>query len=148
MSALTFRSKIDPWLLVVMLGIPVAVLASIVPELRHDATDLVTVVVIGLVAVGLPLSVLVNTRYVLHADTLRIFAGPFRWNVRIGEIKSVTPTRSVLSGPALSLQRLRIEYAAGKSIMISPADRDAFLRALEERRRAARSTLDSTDRQE
>jgi hypothetical protein len=136
-AALTFRSKIDAWLLAVMLGVPLAILSSLVPTLGRDSAEWTTVLVVGLLAAGLPLWLLANTRYVLSADTLRIFSGPFRWNVRIGEITSVTPTRSVLSSPSLSLQRLRIEYATGRSVMISPADPDAFLRALDERRRAA-----------
>jgi hypothetical protein len=50
----------------------------------------------------------------------------------------VVPTRNPLSSPALSLDRLRIEYGQGRAIMISPADKGPFLRALEERRMAVR----------
>jgi hypothetical protein len=41
-----------------------------------------------------------------------------------------------LTSPAFSLDRLRIEYGRGRWIMISPRDKDGFLRELEVRRSA------------
>jgi hypothetical protein len=46
----------------------------------------------------------------------------------------VDSTRNPLSSPAMSLDRLRIEYGQGKAIMISPEPRAEFLRQLEHRR--------------
>jgi hypothetical protein len=51
------------------------------------------------------------------------------------DIRTVTPTRNPLSSPALSLDRLRIDYGRGRRIMVSPRDPGAFLREL--RRRGA-----------
>jgi hypothetical protein len=43
------------------------------------------------------------------------------------------------TGPALSLDRLRIEYGSGRALMISPAEKQRFLRDLAARR--ARSPM-------
>ncbi len=137
MAVQTFRSKIDTWLLVVMLGAPVIVLASVLPSLSSHPAELAVVAVVAVVSAGLPVWLLATTRYELSADTLKVMSGPFRWNVRVADIKSVTPTRSIVSSPALSLQRLEIRYGTYQSIIISPDDQDGFLRALDERRRAA-----------
>ena len=69
----------------------------------------------------------------LTEHDLLVRSGPFRWRVPLGQIHSVTPTRNPLSSPALSLDRLRIEYGDGKWILISPRERERFLEALEAR---------------
>jgi hypothetical protein len=46
-------------------------------------------------------------------------------------IARIVPSNSLESAPALSLTRLRIDYGVGKSILVSPADQQAFLRAIE-----------------
>ena len=89
----------------------------------------------GGIGVGLPLWLLLGTRYILEPDQLLVRSGPFRWRVPIADIVRITPTTNPLSSPALSLDRLRIEYGRGSAIMISPRDKDRFLRDLEELRR-------------
>ena len=48
-------------------------------------------------------------------------------------IAGVRPTRSALSSPALSLDRLRIDHGAGgrRTVLVSPADRAGFVQALQ-----------------
>jgi len=46
------------------------------------------------------------------------------------EIHSVESSKSVLSSPALSSDRLEIFYGKGKRILISPADREGFIAAI------------------
>jgi len=73
---------------------------------------------------------------------LLVRSGPFRWRVPIADIVRITPTTNALSSPALSLDRLRIEYGRGSAIMISPRDKDQFLRDLEEFRRNGHGSPD------
>ncbi|MDY6982470.1 MAG: PH domain-containing protein [Pseudomonadota bacterium] len=84
----------------------------------------------ALLALGLPLWLLFSTGYTLDATELRVKSGPFSWKVPLAGIHSVKPTRNPLSSPALSLDRLKIEHARGW-LMISPADKEGFLRELE-----------------
>jgi hypothetical protein len=42
----------------------------------------------------------------------------------------VAPTRNPLLSPALSMDRLKVSYGKCKSILMSPADKEGFLRAI------------------
>jgi hypothetical protein len=139
MGTVTFRSKIDAWLLIVLVA------ASAVAVLSAGALLAVTggggawllAIAIVLLGAGLPLWVLLSTRYTLTASELRVASGPFAWRVPLADIKAVTPTRNPLSSPALSLDRLRIDYAQGRWLMVSPGEKEGFLRELHARRAAA-----------
>lgn len=75
---------------------------------------------------------LVGTRYVLTREQLRIRCGPIRMNVKVADITEVYPTKNPLSSPALSLDRLMIVFGEGltKRVMISPRDKEAFMRRM------------------
>ena len=55
----------------------------------------------------------------------------FRWRIPLDQIIEVYPTHNPLSSPALSLDRLRINYKrpSGKTwwVMISPKEKEQFL---------------------
>ena len=141
MNSATFTSKIDGWLFAVLAASALASLTAGAYVVAHaGAGGWATAAIIVLLGCVLPLWLMRATRYVLTPSELRVQSGPFRWIVPLREIRSVTPTRSPLSSPALSLDRLRIEYGQ-KAIMISPRDRERFLRELDARRTAAGSQI-------
>ncbi|AWV98723.1 PH domain-containing protein [Arcticibacterium luteifluviistationis] len=53
-------------------------------------------------------------------------------DIPITSIKSIIPSRSLLSSPALSLDRLEVSYGKYGSVLISPKDRALFLADLKE----------------
>jgi len=83
-----------------------------------------------LLGVCLPLSLLFFTAYRLNDAFLRIRSGVFTWEIPIHTISKVELTNDPASSPALSLDRVRIEYGHTKSVVISPLDKDQFLRDL------------------
>ena len=89
-----------------------------------------------LLGIGLPCWLLTSTRYILESVRLTIHSGPFTWQVPVSDITKMYPTRNPLSSPALSLDRLCLEYGRGKSIMISPDNKEQFIQDLEQRRAA------------
>lgn len=80
-------------------------------------------------AAALVLSVLYRTFYRVTNRQIYIHSGPFRWTVDPMHITEVVPTDSPLSAPACSLDRLRI-VTTGRSIMISPVNKNEFLKTL------------------
>lgn len=77
---------------------------------------------------------LYGTYYVLDRGTLRIRCGPFRWRVPLAAIDEVRRTRNPLSAPACSLDRLHIKYRGSiLGTLVSPLEREAFLRDLQAR---------------
>jgi hypothetical protein len=133
MAVQTFRSKVDAWLVVVMGATAVLVLVVVGSAMRSGETALLSGLATAVVAVGLPAWIFATTRYQLTSDLLIVHSGPFRWRIPLSAITSVTPSRSLLAGPALSLDRLRIEYGRGLFVLISPRDMHDFLGALEQR---------------
>ncbi|ENY72205.1 hypothetical protein G114_09454 [Aeromonas diversa CDC 2478-85] len=135
--AILYRSKIDTWLAVVLVFAVLASLAGAVTALSVEPTALAWPIALVAVTVGagLPTWLLTTTYYRLEGDTLFVSSGPIRLRIPLREIVNITPTNSPLSSPALSLDRLRIEYGRGKSVMISPRNKEEFVRNLEAARR-------------
>lgn len=132
-----FRSKRDLllWLILSLsvlidLGAAVALLSADLPSLSRAIS-----VAVLLATAALVLWIMYGTRYLVDQGMLTIYCGPFRKRLRVSEIESVEPTRSPLSSPALSLDRLRITYAGGKKIMVSPEDPDRFRNAIGQEQR-------------
>ena len=132
MSRKRFNSKIDRWLLYLLIAIMVfeVVVMGAAALQSSDPLAATGLVVTALLIIALIGSLLIGTHYTVDGNILRVRSGPFRWKVPIDQIESVQPTRSPLSSPALSLDRLQIRYGAGRRIMVSPADRSGFLRAI------------------
>ena len=128
---MVFRSKIDAWLGLLLLTAG-AVLAGVAVKLMLSPVGWSRLLGLPLLAVGtgLPLWLLATTRYAIGAQDLLILSGPATWRVPLREIRNVSRSRSLLSAPALSLDRLRIDFGAGRWCLVSPADREGFLRAL------------------
>ncbi len=79
---------------------------------------------------GVPVWLLVGTHYTITESTLIVRSGPFKWEVQLKSISSIEPSRSILSSPALSFDRLEIKYGNNQSILISPTDQNEFLQAI------------------
>lgn len=129
--AVTFRSKIDWWL-----AIPFAIAFG-----GMLLSAYVSVMLGSWLMLLLPLAclaffswIIFGTFYHIEDDNLLVRSGPFRWRIAIKDIRRIIPTHNPLSSPALSLDRLRIEYGNGRSIMVSPADKEGFQAAIEQAR--------------
>ncbi len=125
-----FRSKVDTWLAVVLtlallttIATPIALYAAGDPQAW---TGLVAVAFVLLIVGGL----LFPLYYELEDEALLIRSGLVRTRVRYAEIERVVPSRSWLSAPALSLDRMHVDAGNPLGPLISPADEDGFLTAL------------------
>lgn len=128
-----FESKRDLWFVLVLRVMPL-VLLLVIGDIwylqHHDLRGpLAGAIILILFEVFLFETMLRSTYYRIDGHTLVIRSSIFSWRVPIGEIRSITPTRSAVSSPALSFDRLRIEYG-GKAILVSPEDPKRFIEAL------------------
>jgi hypothetical protein len=134
MHSITFRSRIDWWLAAVMVLSAAASLMAVVTVAVVESPLLgLAISPLLLLSVGLPLWLLLATYYRIDAAELHVRCGPFAWCIPLQEIRAIAPTRNPLSSPALSLDRLRIDFGRGRAIMISPLDKAAFLAELRRR---------------
>jgi hypothetical protein len=115
-----YRSKIDWWLMLVVYG---AFVFPIVEGIRMKQY------IMSLVFVGIILLISVlfyTTRYTIEGENLLIW----RTKIDIKSIRKIYKTRNPLSSPALSIDRIAIVYNKFDEVLISPADRAAFIQEL------------------
>lgn len=131
---MVFESKVDNWLLSILgLGIALSLsAAAVLLFLLPTVPNVFLAVVILASGVVLPFWLLMSTKYTVTQNELRVRSGPFKWVIERSEISSITETRNPLSNPALSLDRLLICYGNDKKLMISPEDKQGFLKALDD----------------
>lgn len=123
-----YRSKIDTWVLLLMILAMGAIAAAMWNVVSVSGASLWRVdLAIGGLALLLLLSILICTRYTLVGDHLLVRSGPFLWRIALSEITAIVATRNPIASPALSLDRLRINYGP-RSLSISPSDTEQFLR--------------------
>jgi membrane protein YdbS with pleckstrin-like domain len=130
----TFRSRIDTWVILVLVASAVIVLAvtgfalALSPRISIQTWLIEGLAV--LFGLGLPIWIFSTTSYTVDGETLIVRCGPLLQRVELRTITRITPTRSALSAPALSLDRMAITYGAKQVVVISPKEKEAFLRAL------------------
>lgn len=104
---------------------------SAVAALRIDA-----LFVVSIVCVGMSLAVawmLRTTDYEIGAGRLRIRCGAARTSIPLDAIERVSPSDETWNAPALSFDRLRIDYrrrGRPASVLVSPLDAVLFLNEL------------------
>lgn len=74
---------------------------------------------------------LTQIRYIIEGNTLVIKTG-FLVNhkIEISTIKKISKSKSILSAPAASLDRLEIAYQNNQSVLISPKNKKGFIEEL------------------
>jgi hypothetical protein len=138
-----FRSKVDIWLVIVLVGLPVIILEFVLDGigLSDSEVNLLALLIVVFV-LGIVLWLFLTTRYTLTDEFLLIRCGPFSWAIALDEITHIEPTRNPFSSPALSLDRLAIRYGGGE-LLISPADKARFMLDLKKRLKARSARMES-----
>jgi len=127
-----FKSKIDKWMLIfIASSIFACILGSSVMLKIGGAVNYSIGAFMLIVGAGIPLWILNSTRYIIKNGNLKIVSGPFSWIIPISSITSVQESESSSFGPALSSDRLEIEYGKDKVMIVSPADNTEFMQKLD-----------------
>lgn len=131
-----FHSKIDWWILgfvIAMTGLLVQLLftmyakGTMVEYPEHTMVYIFTIAVLWWPVF--------STTYAIGNNTLTIRSMFLKWVIPLENIKTVSKTNNSISSPALSLDRLKIEYLKDgkmKQILVSPIDQQGFCKELQE----------------
>jgi hypothetical protein len=119
-----FPSKRDWWLGLLIWGL---MLLATTPAFLHPGKGQLIIMVAVIAFIGW---IWFGTGYEIFDNELKIRCGPFRERIPLQEIKEIKKTRSPLSSPACSLDRMEIKYGKSKRVMISPADQEGFIKML------------------
>ena len=123
-----FESKVDTWLLAVLLiTILVCLYAGYV--LIKGKRPIVAVLTLG-IGSFLPIWLLFSTQYKVTDGILYISSGPSSYVIPVSSISGVRETKNSRSSPALSLDRLEISYGNGQKVLVSPKEKEKFLSTL------------------
>lgn len=137
-----YRSRVDAWIVLLIVGILAAVLVAISFESWQsgDWRPLIFAAISMVFTCGILGVVMFPVRYELGHKILKVQSGVIKWEVPIESIREIRKTNNPLSAPAWSLKRIRIDYdnqGHPAWILISPEDRDGFIAQLEARQAAA-----------
>ena len=137
-----FVSKVDAWISGIAVAAGFTCLSIAAPMVLFSTSSAERAVLAGVVLVTLvlPIWLLLDTNYTVTGEELRIRSGPFRWRIALSEVREVSPSRSWLSSPALSLDRIRVLYGTARSVLVSPREKQRFVDCLRERCPAAHIT--------
>jgi hypothetical protein len=138
MNEKTYNSKIDTWLIMLSGLLLSALLFRGLMSLRFSKAYAIMVLGVFAFIVLVLLLFCYPCRYTLKADHLLIQSGALRFRVDYADITRIEPSRSWWSGPALSLQRVRIDHNR-RFVLVSPMQRERFIADLQERVDAVRA---------
>lgn len=129
-----FRSKIDGWFIPIMVISFAGLVVALGAVMLSPMSWLLRVVAIAAIVAIMYLLVAIsrNTYYEIVGTDLLVRSGPLKWTIPVADIQEITPSRNILSAPALSLDRLKIRFGKRMFVLVSPEDKDGFLRAIRE----------------
>ncbi|MCO8121863.1 PH domain-containing protein [Stieleria sp. TO1_6] len=126
-----YPSAVDWWVALLLMAGPLicAVLTGVLLQQGRpqDAWYCLLAGASTLVVTGL---FTVPCRYTILPDSLTIRCGILFTRVPLNQIKSIEPSSSWISGPALSLRRVKISTAS-RFYLVSPIQRERFIAELE-----------------
>ena len=132
----TFRSKKDWWVLafvICMSGLLIQLLLTMYAKGTMPAFPVHTgVYFITIFVLWWPVF---NTKYTIKAGQLTIRCLFLRWSIPLSDIQKVSVTNNSVASPALSLDRLKIDYlkdGKAKFILVAPRNKAKFCEAIEQ----------------
>lgn len=140
-----FRSRVDWWLPLLIVGVHVAILLNTVRTPGMPQRELLSALAFAALTVALLAWLVVSTHYTFEDHALVIRSGPVRSEVPYARITRVEHSRSFIAAPAMSLHRLMIHFGVADFAIVSPDDTDAFLSALALRAPAVSLPVESAD---
>lgn len=136
MPDVIFASKIDFWIALILWVGSLSLILIPLWEWRWGKSDSrmrnILTMVILLPFAALMLMPFFGTKYTLTDSQLYVDSGLSTQTIELTDITHITPTRSMTSAPALSLDRLEINYQK-TSILISPKDKSRFYQEIQAR---------------
>jgi hypothetical protein len=134
-----YSSKIDLWLLLVLAAISLFFLYCLygIWHIHGLSLSLIFMFIVFGAAGYVMWLPFFNTCYVLTEQSLHVHSMFFHWQIPYQSIQTVKPCQSLLSAPALSIQRVEVVYMVHglhESLMLSPKNQQQFCQMLEQKR--------------
>jgi hypothetical protein len=120
-----YRSKIDYWLIIILI-VPLG--CAIWEAINKQNWIQFLIFSILTIIISFSFSTL---KYIIEDDFLIVKMKFYTFNrINIHEIKSIEKSNNLLSSPALSMDRLSIKFGKFEEVLISPKDKELFIKDL------------------
>lgn len=131
---MVYPSRISVPLAVIIIAMMSGAFGFIIYLLATDPFDKKEVASLSLVLFEMLIACLVvygvlfRTHYVIEGDKLEVKVAILHAGEgHLKNLESIMPTRSILSAPACSFKRIRLDFSDGTTLVISPRFQDEFL---------------------
>ncbi|MDF1740911.1 MAG: PH domain-containing protein [Verrucomicrobiales bacterium] len=128
MSAKIYPAKIDWWLWLILIGSSLGLFVWGLLSWQTNPAEALILIGVGIFDGILFGVILFPCYYAIEESHILIRSGLIRYRVPLDGVQSVTLSSNPLSAPAPSLRRVKIEMKDGKYHLVSPADREGFIR--------------------
>ncbi len=129
-----FKSKIDWWF---HLTVVFVVIMSVFPLYFYAKDKVTTALIVSVIMiiadVLLILPIYFSTNYTLHDTFLHVRCGLINIKIAYNDINSISETEDSSASFGLSLDRISIVYKNKSEVIISPKDKQEFIRLIRER---------------
>ena len=126
METTVYRSKISYWLVALITLIILGVMVTMIVVKAFSA------LIIDMLIIAVFIHLFATTYYTITGNTLKVRCSFMVINIDIATITKIENTNSVLSAPALSMDRIEVFYNKYDSMVISPGDKAGFITRLKE----------------
>ena len=143
--SMKFKSKVDWWVWATfgLYTLATIWLTCLLINGKCDTEIWISAIILWIFELFMMIPIYFGTYYSLDADSLFVRSWIIKERIPYDKIVGIKETRNPLASGALSLDRIEIKYSKGKSwpttTMISPKDKQEFLRLLEEKRTSTES---------
>jgi len=120
----TFTSKRSPRIYGALFVIWLSVLSIMIGKDRRE------MILLLLLVAAYIFFITVTTRYQVIDNVLHIRRGFMRKKIRVDTIRELKETNSAISAGASSADRIEIIYNENKTVVISPAEKEKFIRLI------------------
>lgn len=132
MEPAVYKSKISITLFVIvttcLIVLPLLPLFTSTPT----ADEIAFIAVYMPIVVALEAFLYTGTSYTVDGEKLTVKSFLLKEEINIGDITSIAHTRTWLSAPALSFNRIELRYKRSRSIVISPRREEQFIARLKQ----------------
>ena len=128
-----YESGVDLWIVIMLMITPIFAaglgLYLLLDGKQGDAMILFITAVATLLVTAM---FTCPCRYTMLDDSLAVRCGIIGYKIPYDQIESVRPSRTILSGPALSMRRVLVVTTRKRKHILSPRERDEFIQDLQE----------------
>ncbi len=122
-----YKAKVDTWLIIMVIVVLISMYFPLFTASPAEWGVLWVDWVISILVTWFVLDTLFCTRYTIDGEKLKVRCSIIRKSCRIDAITEIRKTRTWLSSPAPSLDRIQIRYGKYDMMIISPLEKEKFI---------------------